>query len=117
MRTPIISLLTSIMILLFAVFPVHAQVSLLTQSSETVDQEQLDSFADLMRKAAESGVQVIVVDTHGAPLSQPSAIADEVNGDGMSDLMKAQVSVVEFREKLVKRIKIYQARLMKSISY
>lgn len=105
MRTPIISFLTSIMILLFAAFPVHSQASLLTQITETVDQEQIDSFADLMRKAAESGVQVIVVDTHGAPLSQPVVDPDAPNGDGMSGLMKAQVSAVEFRERLVKRLK------------
>lgn len=105
MRTPIISFLTSFMILLFAAFPVHAQASLLTQATETVDQAQIDSFADLMRKAAESGVQVIVVDTHGAPLSQPTANTDDANDDGMSGLMKAQVSAVEFRERLVKRVK------------
>ncbi len=106
MRTTIISLLTSFTILLFATFPVFAQASLLPQSSDTIDQEQIDSFADLMLKAAESGVQVIVVDTQGAPLSEPTKGADnDGSGDGMSGLMKAQVSAVEFRKKLIKRLK------------
>lgn len=105
MRSTLISLLTSFTILLVAVFPAHAQASLFPQSTNTIDQAQIDSFADLMRKAAESGVQVIVVDTHGAPLSQPTENADNGgSGDGMSGLMKAQVSAVEFRKKLVKRL-------------
>lgn len=99
------------MILLFAAFPVHAQASLLTQSTNTVDQKQINSFADLMRTAAESGVQVIVVDTNGAPLSQPAANVDGAEDDGMSGLMKVQVSALEFRKRLVKRLKALPSAL------
>ncbi len=105
MRTIVISLLTSLMILFYGALPTFAQTILLPQSIENTDQEQMDSFSDLMRKAAESGVQVIVVDTHGSPLSQPANAKDDGTSEGMSGLMQVQVSAIEFRKKLIKRLK------------
>ncbi len=94
---------------LFAAFPVSAQMSLVPQSAASEGQAELDTaaenFADVMRHAAKSGVQVIVVDTHGKSLSQPSVSETEANTDGgMSNLMSLQVSAVQFRKTLLKRL-------------
>jgi len=109
MRIIFTQLLTVFALFLFAAFSVSAQVSLVPQSAASEGQAELDTaaenFADIMRHAAESGVQVIVVDTHGKPLSQPSVSDAEAETDGgMSNLMSLQVSAVQFRKTLFKRL-------------
>ncbi|MEH6360819.1 MAG: mechanosensitive ion channel family protein, partial [Amylibacter sp.] len=113
MRIIFTQLLTVFALFLFVAFPVSAQVSLVPQSAASEGQAELDTaaenFADIMRHAAESGVQVIVVDTHGKPLSQPSVSDAEAETDGgMSNLMSLQVSAVQFRKTLFKRLSALQ---------
>ncbi len=110
MRTTLTQFLTAFIILLFASFPAQSQMSLvpdsLNNSAPTEQDAAAESFAEMMRNAAESGVQVIVVDTHGKPLSQPT-VTDGENSEtagGMSNLMSFQMSAVEFRKTLVRRL-------------
>jgi small-conductance mechanosensitive channel len=112
MRTIITQLLTTLTFLFLVVFPAQSQTSFVLESLANTDQAEqktaAESFADLMREAAESGVQVIVVDTQGKPLSQPTTKgsgAEETNADGMSNLMALQVSTLQFRKTLIKRLK------------
>lgn len=109
MRTIFTRFLTVFTLFLFTAFPVQSQMSLVPKSLTPGGSTELDAaaanFADVMRQAAESGVQVIVVDTHGKPLNQASASEDSAENDsGMSNLMALQVSAIQFRKTLVKRL-------------
>ena len=109
MRIIFTQLLTVFALVFFVAFPMSAQVSLVPQSATAENQTELDAaaenFADVMRQAAESGVQVIVVDTHGKPLSQASILEGKAETDDeMSNLMSLQVSAVQFRKTLLKRL-------------
>ncbi len=109
MRTTFAQFLTVLYMLFLVALPAQSQVSLMPKTGPTATLSQADNFAEIMRKAADNGVQVIVVDTHGKPLSQP--LGGNAGGankgqvpSNMSSLMKAQVSVVKFREILMKRL-------------
>jgi moderate conductance mechanosensitive channel len=112
MRTTVVQFLSSILILFFVAFPAQSQTSLVPQSLKSSEQTQTltgaESFAEIMKQAAESGVRVIVVDTQGNPLSQPVDAGDAAAGSdtdsGMSNLMSLQMSAVEFRKTLFKRL-------------
>lgn len=100
--------LTSLMILFFVAFPAQSQSPLIPKNLQSSEETKTvsEEFVDVLKQAAESGVQVIVVDTQGNTLGQSaSEIADEEPADSMSGLMKAQISAVEFRETLFKRLR------------
>ncbi len=112
MRNIFARFLTAFAVFLFATFPAQSQTSLVPESLKKTDQAEqktaTESFADMMREAADSGVQVIVVDTQGKPLSQPTIKGgggEGANADGMSNLMALQVSTLQFRKTLIKRLK------------
>ena len=123
MRTTITQLLTAFIILIFATFPAQSQMSHVPGSLKKTDQTGQDAaagnFAEIMRNAAESGVQVIVVNTHGKPLSQPIVTEGEnsENAGGMSNLMSFQVSVVEFRKTLLNRLQALPGSFVEVILY
>lgn len=107
MRTTFIHFIASVFILLFATLPVHSQSSLALSGSKSTDETATssDAFVEVLKQAAESGVQVIVVDRQGNNLGVSSAdVVDNETTDNMSDVMKAQTSAVKFRETLIKRL-------------
>lgn len=113
MRGFIYHIFASFIVAFLAAAPVFAQTSFLpgkqTPASETTTSKD---FADIMKQAAENGVNVIVVDTNGDLLNAPNATeasalqtADKDAEPQMSGLMKAQKSAVEFRSKFLKRLR------------
>jgi small-conductance mechanosensitive channel len=107
MRTTFTHFLVSFFILIFATFPVYSQSSLVPNALKSTEDTLTGSenFVEVMKQAAENGVQVIVVDTQGNNLGAPSVDAEGAEpADTMSGVMKAQTSAVKFREILVKRL-------------
>jgi small-conductance mechanosensitive channel len=106
MRISLTRLLASIFILVFVALPASSQSSLVPSGLKSTDETVTasDEFVEVMKQAAENGVQVIVVDRQGNNLATSSAgNADEETGDTMSGVMKVQTSAVKFRETLIKR--------------
>ncbi len=115
MRITFIHILSVLTLAFCVAFPVQSQTSIVPDgfggAEQTVADPALDNFESIMRKAAESGVSVIVVDTKGKVLSNPSdtEALNETEGEDVSNsmtgVMKAQISAVKFREILFKRLR------------
>lgn len=96
---------------LFTAFPAQSQSSFGHISSGLSGQEaavsETESFDEIMRRAAENGVSVIVVDTHGKELSNPVLEGADIGDDvcGMAGIMSVQKSALEFWKILVKRLR------------
>ena len=115
MRITFIRLLSMLTVVFCIAFPVQSQTSLVPGGFGGTKQAAVDpvsdNFENIMRKAAESGVSVIVIDTKGKVLSNPSdtEALNETEGEGasnsMTGVMKAQISAVKFREILIKRLR------------
>ncbi len=91
-------------------FPAFSQGSIFAGKAKALTSEASatsSEFAEIMKEAAENGVQVIVVDTNGVPLSKAKEVQETYldEEDTMSSLMKAQVSAVKFRETLFERLR------------
>lgn len=86
--------------------PASAQVlgSLMPTKTETQDAPNID---EIMQKAAENGVGVVVIDREGNLLSQDSADTAASAGEGeagSSALMETQDQIVKFRSALIDRL-------------
>lgn len=108
--------LISVLTLVFCLgTPAKSQTSIIPGgfggAEQIVADPALEDFKNIMRQAVENGVSVIVVDTKGKVLSNPPGdqTFDETDGEGASNsmtaVMKAQISVVKFREILIKRLR------------
>ena len=87
---------------------VHAQGlgSLLTQTSPEPDVESEDAMSEIIRRATESGVGVVVINNDGSIGAGSNTVdTPEISTPNQpSALMQAQDSVVKFRTTLVQRL-------------
>ncbi|WP_227271719.1 mechanosensitive ion channel family protein [Roseobacter weihaiensis] len=111
MRAPFIALFLSFSVLLLAFAPETLQaqgIGSLFQSDEPeAEEERADRISDIMEKAAQNGVGVVVIDTNGNIVStaaepDPPANAPPVQA-GSSALMQTQDTLVQFRATLIQR--------------
>lgn len=108
MRGPFFALFTCFLAFFALTFhtPAHAQSagSLFNPTTSSSDETE-QNISDIMRKASENSVGVIVIDNQGQILSEPTETEPEVleTAEG-SRLMKAQESIVQFRTALIDRI-------------